>query len=97
MDILDGSGFWVIGTGEAPPPPPPAPPSEDGVLLTGTFRSRYAAAPRPPNPWDDIARWLARLEASGRGWETRRQLEALDADDRDVAELGRLSRRGRRA
>lgn len=95
LTLLGGS-ISILG-GTPAPGPVPAVADDDAVLLTGTFRSRYAAAPRPPNPWDDIARWLARLEASGRGWETRRQLEALDADDRDVAELGRLSRRGRRA
>lgn len=65
------------------------------MLIGGTYRRLYAYA-RQPNPWDEIARWLRRLERNGQGWEVARALEAIEADDMEVLQAAMLTRKGRR-
>lgn len=94
MDIIDGSGLWTTGSGQAPPPPPPPAPSDDGVMLVGS--SAYAERLdrlRQTDPWADLRTWWKRLRRIDAQWMSPAMLAKIEQDDLDVIELTRLTRR----
>lgn len=94
MDIIDGSGLWTTGSGQAPPPPPPPAPSDDGVILVGS--SAYAERLdrlRQTDPWADLRSWWKRLRRLDAKWLTPDQRAAIERDDQEIMDLTRLTRR----
>lgn len=103
IDIIDGSLLWD-GVSGGPIPPPPTPvivESADGVALPGlppgmlvsttAYQRRRSRLDDLPNPWIAILRWLRVIDDT-REW-TADYLRMIEADDMDIVELTRLTRR----